>query len=217
MPSYFDFEVTLREAKPRVWRRFLIAKRATFLDLHEAIQAACGRMNCHLFDFHDGRRTPIAGLPDDEYGEPDPDAKTVKPDSYFADANACIYEYDFGDSWEHDVKLGGWWRTPRSSAGSSWAARAPSRRRIVAGCQATRSASAWPRAERIQRIYGSGWAIGTRRDWTSRRRGGTSTRSSSPCVETTKRDSDGRQENSHAARRRAVPRDPPYPLSGISR
>ncbi len=105
LPAYFDFEVTLRGAKPRIWRRFLIAKTATFLHLHEAIQAACGWMNCHLFDFHDGKRRPIAGLPDDEYGEPDPDAKKVKLDSYFTDANACVYEYDFGDSWEHDLKL----------------------------------------------------------------------------------------------------------------
>ena len=64
-------------------------------------------MNCHLFDFHDGRRRPIAGLPDDEYGEPDPDAKKVKLDSYFTDANTCVYEYDFGDSWEHDVGIKG--------------------------------------------------------------------------------------------------------------
>jgi hypothetical protein len=107
MPRYYEFEVSLREAKPRIWRRFLIAEAASFLDLHEAIQDACGWTNTHLFTFQDREGEPIAGLPDDEYGEPDPDAKKVKLRSHFRSEKGkrCDYEYDFGDSWEHDVKL----------------------------------------------------------------------------------------------------------------
>jgi pRiA4b ORF-3-like protein len=107
MPRYYELEVLLRDAKPRIWRRFLIADNASFLDLHEAIQDACGWTDTHLFAFHDRGGEPIAGLPDDEYGEPDPDAKKVKLRSYFdgEEGTSCVYEYDFGDSWEHDVKL----------------------------------------------------------------------------------------------------------------
>ncbi len=47
MAAYYDFEVSLREAKPRIWRRFLIARTARFLDLHEAISAPD--------DVHEGR------------------------------------------------------------------------------------------------------------------------------------------------------------------
>ena len=42
MPEYFEFEVELTGVKPRMWRRFLVPKAATFLDLHQAIQDACG-------------------------------------------------------------------------------------------------------------------------------------------------------------------------------
>ncbi len=112
MPAYFEFEVSLRDAKPRIWRRFLIAETASFLHLHEAIQDACGWMNCHLFTSQDRAGEPIAGLPDDEYGEPDPDARKVKLRSYFGEARACVYRYDFGDSWEHEVKLIGVTRRP---------------------------------------------------------------------------------------------------------
>jgi len=29
MPEYFEFEVSLRDVTPKIWRRFLIAKMAT--------------------------------------------------------------------------------------------------------------------------------------------------------------------------------------------
>jgi hypothetical protein len=107
MPRYYELEVSLREAKPRIWRRFWIAEKASFLDLHEAIQDASGWSNCHLFSFRDPEDEPLAGLPDDEYGAPDPDAKKVKLRGYFeaGEGARCTYLYDFGDGWEHDVKL----------------------------------------------------------------------------------------------------------------
>jgi hypothetical protein len=105
--AYFEFEVSLRGAEPRIWRRFLIAETASFLHLHEAIQEACGWLNCHLFTFRDRKGKAIAGLPDDEDGDPDPDARKVKLRSYFGRARSCLYEYDFGDSWEHEVTLQG--------------------------------------------------------------------------------------------------------------
>jgi hypothetical protein len=43
MPDYFEFEVTLREIQPRIWRRFLLGSQGTtFWDLHMAIQDSCG-------------------------------------------------------------------------------------------------------------------------------------------------------------------------------
>jgi hypothetical protein len=106
MPKYFEFEVSLREVKPKIWRRFLIQECATFMDLHEAIQEACGWLNCHLFVFHTSNGKPIAGIPDDEYGEPDPDAEKVKLSSFFGRGGQkhCRYNYDFGDDWNHDIK-----------------------------------------------------------------------------------------------------------------
>ncbi len=36
MPDYFEIEVGLAGVKPRIWRRFLVPKGATSLDLHQA-------------------------------------------------------------------------------------------------------------------------------------------------------------------------------------
>ncbi len=109
MPRSYDFEVTLQGARPRVWRRFLLATNATFHDLHDAIQRACGWQNSHLFAFRHGR-AEVAGIPDldqwdDEMPEV-PDARQVRLAEWFNGRRTSIeYEYDFGDSWIHAVKL----------------------------------------------------------------------------------------------------------------
>lgn len=105
MPQYFEFDVTLRGADPPVWRRFQIRSDATFRDLHDAVQDACGWMDYHLFRFETLDGTALAGIPDDEWGEPDPDADRVRLGSYFPGADRCTYLYDFGDGWEHHVEL----------------------------------------------------------------------------------------------------------------
>ena len=103
--QYFEFDVTLRDVEPPIWRRLQTRTDATFRDLHNAIQKAGGWWDYHLFRFEAPDRSPIAGIPDDEWGEPDPDADQVGLDSYFRDADRCVYLYDFGDGWEHDIRL----------------------------------------------------------------------------------------------------------------
>lgn len=111
MTIYYEFEVALLGVKPRLWRRFLIKKNATFQDLHEAIQDACGWMDAHLFSFATpGRRDreeiatgdPMGGTWDEADAPP---ATKVKLATYFSEVDRCTYIYDFGDDWEHEVKL----------------------------------------------------------------------------------------------------------------
>ena len=110
MPEFFEFEVELLDIKPRIWRRFLIHKKATFEELHLAIQDACGWENYHLYVFCNRRYgDEIAGIPYDDAcgGEPTPDARKIKLADYFDCGKPCkiVYEYDFGDSWQHALKL----------------------------------------------------------------------------------------------------------------
>ena len=110
MANYIEFEVSLRNIKPRIWRRFLLKTTSSFYDLHMAIQEAFGWANCHLFEFQTGGRgrESIAGMPDPHggYGDDVPAARKVRLLSYFSGKGGerCIYLYDFGDGWEHDVK-----------------------------------------------------------------------------------------------------------------
>ncbi|MGH8887068.1 MAG: plasmid pRiA4b ORF-3 family protein [Egibacteraceae bacterium] len=105
MPTYYEFDIALEEVEPRIWRRLQLPADATFLDLHDAIQDACGWQNYHLFAFRDEYGESIAGIPDDEWGEPDPDAAKVLVADFFESERRCLYEYDFGDSWVHEVEL----------------------------------------------------------------------------------------------------------------
>jgi len=113
VPQYFEFEVSLCHVKPKIWRRFLLPADSTFQDLHMAIQDAGGWSNYHLFAFHHPESSDvlIAGIPSDEdldvYGKRTPDARRIKLSSFFGKGKetSCMYEYDFGDGWEHDVSL----------------------------------------------------------------------------------------------------------------
>ncbi len=107
MPGYYVFEVSMRDVKPRIWRRFMITDEAMFIDLHEAIQDACGWYNCHLFAFRDASDEVIAEVPGDEGDETGPDASETPLRKYFGmkKGKKCLYVYDFGDQWKHEVKV----------------------------------------------------------------------------------------------------------------
>jgi hypothetical protein len=112
MSGYLELEVSLLHIEPRIWRRFLIRPSATFLDLHRAIQSAFGWENAHLFEFRrTGRqRVVVATAPKEDLWDDvdEPEADEVLLGEYFpplGSARACQYEYDFGDNWEHKVRL----------------------------------------------------------------------------------------------------------------
>lgn len=106
----YQFKIKLEgTSKPPVWRRLLVPENYTFAQLHMAIQGAFGWMNAHLFRFHDGWDGNIKiGIPfDDGFGdEMDEDAKKIRINKLFsAEKQKLLYEYDFGDSWEHSLVL----------------------------------------------------------------------------------------------------------------
>ncbi|MGB2821998.1 MAG: plasmid pRiA4b ORF-3 family protein [Phycisphaerae bacterium] len=118
MPSvtaYCEFEVSLEGIKPRIWRRFRLRKNSTFHELHDTIQRACGWQDCHLYAFHPvGSRELLAVSPYyAEEGEVVPVATAIGIDTFFDyECTPCIYQYDFGDDWEHLVELKGIERLP---------------------------------------------------------------------------------------------------------
>lgn len=116
MPS-LDLSIRLMRADPAPWRTVRLSDSATFLDLHEAIQDASDSwQDCHLWDFKEWagseRRRPafIAafkadGTVDDDLHDA-PDAGTVKLASHFkAVGDRALYNYDYGDNWEVEVRL----------------------------------------------------------------------------------------------------------------
>ena len=114
-----QFKIVLNYSSPRIWRRILVPKECTFFALHCAIQDAMGWTDTHLqwfcFDRR-GQSKPVDRRIDDltyiEYPNPEIDysdrESLDETKEHVADwlpiiAKQCIYEYDFGDSWQHTV------------------------------------------------------------------------------------------------------------------
>jgi tetratricopeptide (TPR) repeat protein len=111
IPVYYELEVTLLGTDPPVRRRFQLPVTATFFDLHQAIQAACGWAGDHLFGFHDAERRAFA--PDSSSTRPDdlrPPAARLSLGEYFSAWSTCAYLSDFGDNWVHEIVLQGRFR-----------------------------------------------------------------------------------------------------------
>ena len=111
MLKYLEFEVSLLEIEPRIWRRFQLESEATFGDLHLAIQAAFEWDGDHMWTFHtkgrNGRTLAGPGAFDLGYHSDEiPDAWSVALAQHFRRVSmTCRYVYDLGDYWEHAVKL----------------------------------------------------------------------------------------------------------------
>ena len=108
----YQFKITLLDTDPAIWRRIQVPETYTFWDLHVAIQCAMGWEDCHLHMFRIGRRGEIIikGSPfDDDWGHRDNYNGWEVEVGYLLQTpgDVALYEYDFGDSWEHEVLLEG--------------------------------------------------------------------------------------------------------------
>lgn len=111
--TVYQLKITLRDSKPPIWRTIQIKSTATFWELHCAIQDAFAWSNSHLHSFmfvDKNSGTELCfGIPDDEYadelGETLPGWKH-KITKYLNPLFPKMeYVYDFGDNWEHTIKL----------------------------------------------------------------------------------------------------------------
>ena len=96
----YQIKVTLRGSKPPIWRRIQVAGDTNLGKLHRIIQEVMGWYNSHLHEFI---------IDGEHYGEPSPDDFFDVEDEnkfklsrvVFGEKSRLVYEYDFGDSWEH--------------------------------------------------------------------------------------------------------------------
>jgi len=103
--SLFQLKITLRYSKPPIWRRVVVRADMPLDRLHYVIQIAMGWTNSHLHQFVLGRT--YYGVPDlesDSFGPETLDEKRhTVADLAPAPKKKFLYEYDFGDSWQHEV------------------------------------------------------------------------------------------------------------------
>ena len=100
----YQFKVVLRGVSPMIWRRILLRSDQTIADLHYTIQIAMGWSDSHLNRFHiHGKDYGVAhegGIWFDDNPE-----KVHLAGFGFRLREHFLYEYDFYDLWEHDVRL----------------------------------------------------------------------------------------------------------------
>lgn len=102
--NVFQLKITLNHIKPSIWRRVLVDSDIKLPDLHKIIQTVMGWTNSHLHQFIIGNR--YYSLPNDESFCKVIDYRKVKLDSLFnTPKSKLIYEYDFGDGWEHSIVI----------------------------------------------------------------------------------------------------------------
>lgn len=102
----YQFKVTLCGVRPPIWRRFQVYDDLTFFQFHRVLQEVMGWDDAHLhtFDLNGWQITDAETLAEGwSDGEDERKAKLKK--HFNAEGQKCRYEYDFGDSWEHDLLL----------------------------------------------------------------------------------------------------------------
>ncbi len=99
----YELKIELLDVEPTIWRCVLVRGSITLAQLHEVIQAAMGWTNSHLHEF-------IVGA--DSYSDPEFEIEGAKSEYRYRLArlaprvrNTIAYNYDFGDGWEHQIRV----------------------------------------------------------------------------------------------------------------
>lgn len=105
----YQIQISLNQFKPKIWRRLLIQSNLSLADFHKVIQTAMGWTNSHLHQFIKNRTFYTKRYPGDddlwdEMDNVDYVDMTIS-DLLKKEKEKIIYEYDFGDSWQHEIVL----------------------------------------------------------------------------------------------------------------
>ena len=103
-PEVYLFYIWIRRIDPLIWRRGLVRADNTLADLHYIIQIAFSWTDFHLHRFR--LRKKDFAVPRNAGLAVAHDAHTVTLGAlHFRLNERFLYEYDFGDQWEHGVRV----------------------------------------------------------------------------------------------------------------
>jgi len=129
-PEIYELKITLLGSKPPIWRRIAVPSDMRLSNLHDVIQIVMGWGNYHLHQFVVPNTRPkpmreeLASLGwqaryeklimhrDRCWSDPRMEVEGAEDESKMklcemapAVKNKFIYEYDFGDGWDHEIKV----------------------------------------------------------------------------------------------------------------
>ena len=101
----YELKVTLQGVRPPVWRRVRVRSDMTLEDLHRVLQVVMGWSDSHMHAFRPGIGRRGLGRVSAPTVERDQEHRTRLDEVLRRPLDRMVYEYDFGDRWEHDVLL----------------------------------------------------------------------------------------------------------------
>jgi len=103
----YQLKVSINGTKPPIWRRFLTVDTIRLDELHMLLQVIMGWTDSHLHQFIS--HGTFYGVPDEDYDLMDME---VLDETRFrlnqllkTEKASIVYEYDFGDGWNHKITL----------------------------------------------------------------------------------------------------------------
>jgi Plasmid pRiA4b ORF-3-like protein len=125
LPEQLVLKLTLAGSSPTIWRRVEVHSGLTLHELHYVIQCVFNWENSHLYHFlvppggkltrsalRDATRYHVLP-PDPFFGDEDnatPADEAMIGQVFSPNRKQILYEYDFGDSWEHVIKIEKRWQ-----------------------------------------------------------------------------------------------------------
>ena len=102
--SLYQMKIILTGSKPPIWRRFIVKDNIKLDELNAVLQITMGWLNYHLHQYRQG--SLYIGIPDQELDMGITDERKVYLHDIVSNPkDSFIYEYDFGDGWEHKIVL----------------------------------------------------------------------------------------------------------------
>ncbi len=101
--TVYQLQITLLQSNPLIWRKILVDPNTLLVDLHRIIQTTMGWTNSHLHEF---KVKNSSYAPIEFEVENAKNSRTVKLSKVLKEQyDQMLYEYDFGDSWNHSIIL----------------------------------------------------------------------------------------------------------------
>jgi hypothetical protein len=119
----YTLYIRLAQIEPPISRRIIVPANLTLHQVHQVLQVTMGWMHSHLHQFLvPGTQESIS------YGEPSPEDDYFHKDDRRArladiapkEVATFVYEYDFGDSWSHEITVERINPTPKGELPYPW-------------------------------------------------------------------------------------------------
>ena len=96
--------VSIAHVTPAIWREISVPDSYSLAQLHRVLQCAFSWLDYHLYEFRVGRQRyvpAVSELPGNDV------ARTTLASLALTQSERFVYEYDYGDGWEHEIVVSG--------------------------------------------------------------------------------------------------------------